>query len=310
MRWQSIAYMIAMSIGAAVYDPALMQRVADSMGFEMTITQELTLRLPALLTFAMAILTLAISLRMTDPVSVDQSFRAGLGQCGRSGVQALAMTLKAGKWLLKTPFALAVILAAVLFDHIARMVMTLNSQYFRLIHLPEASFGLIGSGMALMGLVIPPIALKLTQTRTPVFNLWLLAGMSMLGLVGLTFFWPYVGLVPVVMLVGVMYLQRFYSSHYLNRLTDSSQRATVLSFKGLSMNLAYGAAGILYSVLLAFLKGRIQIPEEGPALEALENTVFIQSMAWFPGYFLVALVVLVLFLYFRLRRQSLHKQIG
>ncbi len=40
-------------------------------------------------------------------------------------------------------------------------------------------------------------------------------------------------------LLSMRFLQ-FFLSHYLNELTDSAHRATVLSFKGLSMNLAYG----------------------------------------------------------------------
>ena len=46
---------------------------------------------------------------------------------------------KSRKWILATPFALAVILFGMLYDHVLRMIITLTSQYFRQIELPEAS---------------------------------------------------------------------------------------------------------------------------------------------------------------------------
>lgn len=39
-------------------------------------------------------------------------------------------------------------------------------------------------------------------------------------------------------------------SHYLNAITDSARRATVLSFKGLVFNLGYGALGLLFAGLV------------------------------------------------------------
>ncbi len=79
----------------------------------------------------------------------------------------------------------------------------------------------------------------------------------------MTFFWPIIGLLPVALLSAVMYMGRFFQSHYLNRITASHQRATVLSFKGLSFNLAYGLIGVLYSVLLLFLRPQIAASHPG-----------------------------------------------
>ncbi len=45
-------------------------------------------------------------------------------------------TLEAGRWILATPFAWVVIASGMLFDHLARLFVTLNSAYFRLIDLP------------------------------------------------------------------------------------------------------------------------------------------------------------------------------
>ncbi len=48
MRVQSIAFIIAMSFGAAVYDPDLMQRIVDWLGFNVHLNQGMTLRIPPL----------------------------------------------------------------------------------------------------------------------------------------------------------------------------------------------------------------------------------------------------------------------
>jgi hypothetical protein len=187
------------------------------------------------------------------------------------------------------------------------MIITLTSQYFRLIQLPEASFGLIGSGLAVLGLFIPRLALILVRRRTPLVNLSTMMLATMLGLVGITFFWPIFGLIPIALLFCVMYLQRFFESHYLNRITQSYQRATVLSFKGLSFNLAYGFIGLLYSLLLALL--RYHHPASWQAVDP-ENLVFMRSMAYFPWYFLLAAAGLLLFARRQLRHSAEHNVPG
>ena len=307
MRVQSIAFIIAMSMGAAVYDPNLMQRLAHGLGFNVHLDQGLTLRFPPFLTLLMAILTLLCALRMRETDSGNDQFHAGRGS---SIVDAFKLTLAAGKWILITPFALIIILAGLSFDNCIRMIITLRSQYYRLIDLPEAIFGLIGSGLAIMGLVMPRLARIMAQKHSPQFNLMVMASCTLIGLIGMTFFWPIIGLIPVILLAGVIYLQNFFQSHYLNRITRSHQRATVLSFKGLSFNLAYGMIGVLYSMLLAHLRsvvGKVQPDLTGAQLE---NLVFIKSIAYFPGYFLLTMLGVLIFASWRLKHSDVHKKPG
>ena len=310
IRMQSIAYIGAMSLGAAVYDPALMQRLINLLGLDLSLTQDITLRFPLYLTFIMAILTLLVTLRMEEHHPVYEPDADEPRDNAPDIWQAFKLTLQAGSWILKTPFALIIILTGLMFDNCIRMVVTLNSQYYRLISLPEASFGLIGSGMAVLGLVIPRLAAKMASRHTPVYNLWVMAFVCLVGLIGMTFFLPYFGLVPVALLVVVIYLNRFFQSHYLNRITASHQRATVLSFRGLSFNLAYGLIGILYAFLLAALRPRAAASHPELIGTALENSVFIQSIGWFPWYFLVTLAVLLIVARRQLKDTEEHKQIG
>jgi MFS family permease len=310
MRIQSIAYIGAMSLGAAVYDPSLMQRLASALGLEIHLTQNITLRFPLYLTFLMAIMTLLTTLKLQEKRPSANTECSPSEDCGKSIIQAFKLTLQAGGWILKTPFALVIILAGLMFDNCIRMVVTLGSQYYRLINLPEASFGLIGSGFAMLGLVIPWLAYKLVIRHSPVHNLGVMAIVSIIGLFGMTFFWPIIGLLPVALLSVVMYLGRFFQSHYLNRITASHQRATVLSFKGLSFNLAYGLIGVMYSVLLVFLRPQLAASHSDLSHAGIENLVFIKSIGWFPWYFLLTLVALIAIARWQLRNTDVYKTPG
>jgi hypothetical protein len=131
--------------------------------------------------------------------------------------------------------------------------------------------------------------------------------LTLCGLIGMTFFIPIIGLLPVALLSAVMYLDRFFLSHYLNRITASHQRATVLSFKGLSFNLAYGLIGILYSMLLAFLRPQLAATMPDISRLNLENAVFIESMGWFPWYFVLTIIVLLAVAQRKLRHTNEYK---
>jgi MFS family permease len=302
MRLESLARMAAMALGAAVYDPRLVQKAVDLMGWSVTVNQSLTMRFPLFLTLFMALGALYAVVKFKEP-NAGPTKDTG-SDCGHlaSVWSAFQLTFQAGLWILKTPFALVVILSGLLFDHVIRMLLTMNSQYFRLIDLPEALFGLIGSARSLFGLFIPALALIMVRRFKPRFNLGIMVLLTFTGLYGMSLFWPIWGLLPAMLLSVVMYFTTFFISRYLNQITESHQRATVLSFKGLSYNMAYGLIGILYSVLLAHLRGRITI--DHPEVGAVTDQVFIASIQWFPWYFLAASAVLFIAGYVILRRNN------
>jgi len=294
IRCQSAAYIGAMLIGAAVYDPVLMQKVVNTIGLDVVLTQDMTLRFPLYLTFCMALVTLVIVFRIKDVRPEGQEECLPLAECGPSIREAFHLTFSAGKWILQTPFVLAIIMAGLLFDGVCRVVITLSSQYYRVIDLPEASFGLIGSGIATLGLFLPRIARRMAERNRPAANLFALAGAVALGLVGMSFFIPRAGLIPAVILFSAMYFTSFFTSHYINRETESHQRATVLSFKGLAFNLSYGLLGILYSLLIFIYREGVSRDTPGLNPAAMENLVFMESFFWFPVSFGVLLILVVL----------------
>jgi hypothetical protein len=79
---------------------------------------------------------------------------------------------------------------------------------------------------------------------------------------------------------------------------------------GLWFNLAYGLFGVLYSLLLAHL--RLQVAGAQPQIAGaqVENLIFIRSIAWFPGYFLLTMLALLLFARWRLKNTDMHKKPG
>jgi len=157
--------------------------------------------------------------------------------------------------------------------------------------------------MALFGFVIPGIARRLSEKRAPLTNLLLTAVLIFIGLVGMSFAWPWFGIIPALLLFSNIYLIGFFLSHYLNQATSSERRATVLSFKGLFLNLGYGLIGIFYSFLLAHLRENAAAAQPELAEEALKNLVFVDSLPWFSVYFILCLALLLLFFTRRLRQR-------
>ena len=305
-RFQSIGFIIAMSLGAALYDPRLMENLCHFLGFSISLTQETTMRFPLYGTFVLSIFACVATLGMEE---ISPEKEAGLEEPGIiiRLRRAFGLTFQAGNWIFKTPFVLSVILFGMLFDGIIRMVITLSSQYYRMIQLPEPTFGIIGSLVAMLGLVVPRVARKIAETHSPARGLWLTAGLAFLGLGGMRFFWPWTGLLPAIVTFSAMYFNGFFVSFYVNRETASEQRATVLSFKGLFYNLSYGMLGMGYALLLKTKKLALE-SDISPYAEKInldpamiENLVFRDSFIWFPGTFIVVFVLLCLVHFFFLR---------
>lgn len=291
MRLRSVMFILTMTVGAAVYDPELMTRIAGMTGSEHVFTQDQTLRLPLYLTFVLALLTLAAVWRL-DEICPMAEPEGGCGQPpGGSAMGALKLTLNTGGWILKTPFVLAVILFGMLFDGILRMVITLASQYYRMVQLPESVYGVLGSVMAVAGLFIPRLARWIAENRSPAVCLWYTAGTALAGLAGMAFFWPYIGLVPALVAFSALYMVGFYVSYFVNQHASSSRRATVLSFKGLAYNLSYGFIGLAYAGVLKAGKGSIDM--DGSGAQTIENLVFRETFIWFPLALALGLAVLM-----------------
>ncbi|MGW8157549.1 MAG: MFS transporter [Desulfoprunum sp.] len=299
MRLRSVAAVVSMAVGALIYDPVMVNRLLSWIGADLQVDQQTTMRYPIFLTLLLAIGACGVTLRIREAAAgPGQRFRPG--DILRTMTETGRMTLAAGRWIARTPFALAVILFGMVYDHILRLVVTLTSQYFRLIALPEASFGLIGAGMSLLGIVSPKVAERMVERFSPAANVLWLTGLTLVALSATAAFFPYLGLLPIALIFFLMMLESFFSSHYLNRITPSHQRATVLSFKGMAFNLAYGLIGILFAVLVGELRRRGAGSSPLPPADA----AFIGAIGWLPWYALAILVPIIAVFSLRLGKSA------
>ena len=106
---------------------------------------------------------------------------------------AWRLVVTAGAWIVRTPAALFVIMAGVLIDSVSRLFLTFSSSYFRIIELPEATFGLIGAAMGGLGLIVSPIARRMVAGNSITRNYGLLGMAVLAGLIGVAFRWTHWG---------------------------------------------------------------------------------------------------------------------
>ncbi|NNJ70272.1 MAG: MFS transporter, partial [Kiritimatiellales bacterium] len=116
-KWRSVAFMIAMVVGGLVYDPGLVGKVFSFFGFHADISKETTLRLPIYLTLISSILCWLNCIGFIESPQAPAEERPSV-------FAAFRQTFRAGLWILKTPFALVVILAGAFADSIIRMFIT------------------------------------------------------------------------------------------------------------------------------------------------------------------------------------------
>ena len=307
MRLKALAGIISLTVGAMLYDPDVVNTLLAFVGISATVSQEVSMRFPVYLTLVLGFLSLWATLGMQevseerdpDPQPISM---ATVWQAGR-------MTWQAGVWIMATPFAMAVIIFGMMYDHVLRMVITLTSQYFRLIQLPEASFGLIMAMLSLLGLLIPRVAEYMVAKFSPQQNCLWLGLITFLALWGMSGFIPYLGILPVALVTIGLMLTAFFTSHYLNLAASSEQRATVLSFKGLAFNLAYGLIGILFALLMRFQRTAVHAASPELAPEGIENEAFRATINWVPWYDLLLTALIMFYALYLLRNTSIHRKI-
>ena len=279
MRWQSVGMVIAMLVGGAVYDPVFMNRIVGILGF--SVNQSVTLRFPICLNLVSALIALWVVLGFREPLTRKTHVAPVADEKPETAAGALALVLSAGKWISRSPVALFVILGGLALDSIIRLFLTLSSSYFRLISLPEVTYGFFGATIGLLGLVVSPIARQMVNANSLAKNYIVLALVTIGALIGVAWRWQLWGVLFILPVSAVIIAVGFMASYYLNALADSGQRATVLSFKGLTFNLGYGFISLLFALLLqAFRDGAH--PEQALA----------QGLCFLPPWLIFTLIVL------------------
>lgn len=251
MRLRSAAMVVAMIIGALVYD-------AGAIG----LNEEVAHRLPIGLCLAQAVAAFFVSLRFRE-ISDAGKAKAGLAE-------VFGQTWRAAKWVFTTKAAIIIVVGGLLIDGVARNFATINSEYYRLIQIPTYIFGFIAAGTAFLGIYTPRISRLMAEKYSPLANLtltalWTFGCLHLLGRV-----WPYWGVIPGIgVMIGMSHLG-FIMSRYLHDLASSDQRATVLSVKGLLFNIGYGTASLIFAATVSLRKSDAGMNDEGALTWTLE----------------------------------------
>ncbi len=240
MRWRSVGFVIAMVLGGLIYNPGPLNRVLPG---ALQLSADMAHRLPVALVLCQGLVCLCITLRMVEP----PRHRDAGGTCR----EAFKLTLETARWVFTNPRTLVVLVIGLAIDSVVRNFATITSSYYRLIELPEWTYGIIGAGIGVLGWFVPAIAKNLNARFSTLTNLGIAAAVSLIGLAALVPAWPYFGLLPAMLLMTVLGFLGFTVSRALHAEADSSRRATVLSVKGLAFNLGYGLFSLGFSRLLA-----------------------------------------------------------
>ena len=236
MRWRSFFGVLAMLIGGFVFDHQSM------VGIFGEFPRILSLKLPVILCFISSCICIYLAFCLTDFRSLGKEgeHRVSLREVGEGA-------LSAAVWVVKTRWIAVLIIGAVIIDAVARTFVTLQSEYFRLLELPDYSFGIIGALVSLVGWVVPFYVKPLTRRFSPRVNVLIAGGIAVVALFGVSQFRGLGGVAAVFTVMASLIHLGFLLSRYINRDAPSEKRASILSVKNLSLNLGYG----LFSGLVA-----------------------------------------------------------
>ena len=299
MIMMSVGFILSSIIGALVYSESFINSTLSTIGSDLVFSKEQTLKFPLYLNFITALGTLIVALRFEEnhKPSKEGNFIAIK--------ESFSGTIKAGQWILKTPAASVLILIGLFYDSIIRVFYTVLSNIYRILKIPEWSWGFVGAVASIVGIGVAIICEKMVNKFTPSINFGVVTVLTFLGCLAVSLAIPGLGIILLLPMFTSMRFLQYFLSHYLNKVTPSKQRATVLSFKGLSMNLSFGILTQVFGVLTAqlYLTGRFDRMVD-PELAA-----FRYCLKGWPIYFVFGCVTLHAFIRLK-HRKSLTELIN
>jgi MFS family permease len=280
-RGMALGFVVSSIIGSVLYDAHSLTTGLHGIGLNVTVAKNVAMKLPLLLGLVTALACLAVCLRMTEQRSpvpkmpLLQSIR-----------ESWAATLRTGGWMWRTKAAFALILFGLVFDSVIRLFLTVASNFYRLVGIEAGWYGVIGSAISLLGLVTAGWMETSARVMTARQNFLWLGLVVFGGLLAAAHPQPgWAGIALVTPLFLSMRFLQFYLSHYLNEIVDSEQRATALSFRGLTINLAYGALTLLFGWQTQWTAGHLHLSADDPRVFAAALQLW---PWWFVGTVLLA----------------------
>lgn len=279
-RGMALGFVVSSITGSVLYDHETLTRALHFCGFDVTVAKNVALKLPLLLCLGTGLACLLVTLRMTE-----QRVRAPKTPMLQSIRETWGSILRTGGWIWRTRAAFALIVFGLVFDSVIRLFLTVASNFYRLVGIGEAWYGVIGTGVSLLGLLTAGLMEKSTRVMTARQNFIWLGVVVFGGLLAAAH--PqqgWAGIVLVVPLFMSMRFLQFFLSHYLNEIVDSEQRATALSFRGLTINLAYGLTTLLFGWQTGWVCANLGLGTDDPG-------VFAAALKLWPWWFASTVVV-------------------
>lgn len=279
-RGMALGFVVSSIVGSVLYDPHSVAGALHFLGLDVAVAKTTTMKLPLLLCLGTAVICLLVTLRMTE--ARTPAPKAPMLQSMR---EAWASILHTGGWIWRTKAAFALIVFGLVFDSVIRLFLTVASNFYRLVGIEEGWYGVIGTAVSLLGLVTAGLMEKSTRVMNVRQNfIWL--GLAVFGglMAAAHPMSGWAGIAMVMPLFLSMRFLQFFLSHYLNEIVDSEQRATALSFRGLTINLAYGTLTLLFGWQTAWVGGRLHLSADDPR-------VFAESLKLWPWWFAGTVIV-------------------
>ena len=242
MTYQSIGMLITMLLGAFLYDWSLLTKIIPALGTHFT--KDWGLRIPIAINLLLAVYCFRTALQFQE---VENPKETNTNSLTSKILDSFSQIKLVAIQIFKSHSIFSLIIFGFILDSTLRMFVTLTTKYYRELNVSESFFGILGATMALVGTVSSNWAhsfvLKFDR-KTNFTILYVVTASCFLAMLSIH---NYFGLALVVILSLCMYFLGYFMSYYLNREAKSDIRATLLSFKGLSFNLAYAFAGIIYA---------------------------------------------------------------
>lgn len=280
-RGMALGFVVSSITGSVLYDAHSLTTAMHWTGMDVTVAKQVSMKLPLLLGLGTALACLGVTLRMTEArtpapkTSLLQSIR-----------ETWISILQTGGWIWRTKAAFTLILFGLVFDSVIRLFLTVASNFYRLVGIEEGWYGVIGTVVSLLGLVTAGLMEKSAKVMTARQNFTWLGLVVFGGLLAAAHPQPgWTGIALVMPLFLSMRFLQFFLSHYLNEIVDSEQRATALSFRGLTINLAYGTLTLLFGWQTSWVGGHLHLSADDPRVFA---AALGQWPWWFAGTVLVA----------------------
>lgn len=297
LRISATVGIIVTLLGAAMYDVNFMAALYGYFGWDQPQSTQDIMRTPVYATLFVALVAIYSAFSMEEEPKTSPETHHSTN----STLASLKLTLNTGKWVLSTPVVLYILLYYSLFEHTSRMFLTMNSQYYLAIHIPIIYFGLIGAGISVLQILLAGQSRKLAERCEPRVFLVAMGLLTLSTYYLISLGWPIFGLLPALALIFMTMTMNIFISYHLNRNTESHNRATVLSFKGLMFNIGYGTIGMLYAYYYKLLSKNYS------EQEIEQHTAFLDSLSAFTYYFAALFILVSVFFVIRNNKEAIFR---